>query len=105
MSDRHRQFIEQRKRKSAIYRRAFARNLKQIDVAVLVREMREHAGLTQRELAKRASTTQSVISRLEDAEYVGRSLSTLERVATACGITLKLRAEKKPDFEREVAVA
>ena len=71
---------------------------------MLVREMREDASLTQTELAKKVGTTQSVIARLEDAEYTGHSLSMLERVATVCGVALKLRAEKKPNFEREVAL-
>jgi hypothetical protein len=28
----------------------------------------------------------------------------LERIAAGCGVALKLRAEKKPDFDREVAL-
>jgi hypothetical protein len=40
----------------------------------------------------------------EDAEYGGHSLTMLERIAAACGVGLKLRAEKKPDFDREVAL-
>jgi len=59
-------------------------------------------GTRQTELAKKAGTTQSVIARLEDAEYAGHSLTMLERIAAACGVALKLRAEKKPDFDREV---
>lgn len=102
--DRHSEFVERRSRKSATYRKTFARTLQQIDLAVLVREMRESAGLTQTELARKAGTTQSVIARLEDAEYTGHSLTMLERIATACGIALKLHAEKKPHFDREVAL-
>ena len=102
--DRHREIVEKRIRKSATYRKSFARTLHQIDLALLVREMREDAGLTQTELAKRAGTTQSVIARLEDAEYTGHSLATLERIALACGVALRLLAEKKPHFEREVAL-
>jgi ribosome-binding protein aMBF1 (putative translation factor) len=102
--DRHSEFVEQRGRKSAAYRKSFARTLQQIDLAMLVREMREAAGFTQTELAKKARTTQSVIARLEDAEYAGHSLTMLERIAAACGVALKLRAEKKPDFDREVAL-
>jgi elongation factor G len=56
------------------------------------------------ELAKKVATTQSVIARLEDAEYTGHSLTMLERIATACGVGLTLHAEKKPNFEREVAL-
>jgi|SRR5436853_7549589 len=79
-------------------------HLHQIDLALLVREMREDEGLTQAELAKKVGTTQSVIARLEDAEYTGHSLTMLERIATACGVALKLHAEKKPNFDREVAL-
>ena len=102
--DKHTEIIQQRSRKSAAYRKVFARTLHQIDLALLVREMREDAELTQAELAKKVGTTQSVIARLEDAEYAGHSLTMLERIASACGVGLKLRAEKKPDFEREVAL-
>jgi len=102
--DRHSEFVEQRGRKSAAYRKSFARTLQQIDLAMLVREMREAAGFTQTELAKKAGTTQSVIARLEDAEYAGHSLTMLERIAAASGVALKLRAEKKPDFDWEVAL-
>jgi ribosome-binding protein aMBF1 (putative translation factor) len=102
--DRHSEFVMQRARKSAIYRKTFARSLQQIDLALLVREMREDAELTQAELAKKVGTSQSVIARLEDAEYAGHSLTMLERIAAVCGVALKLHAEKKPDFEREVAL-
>jgi ribosome-binding protein aMBF1 (putative translation factor) len=102
--DRHTEIVERRMRKSATYRRNFERTLHQIDLARLVREMREEADMTQAELAKRIDTTQSVIARLEDAEYTGHSLAMLERIAAVCGVALKLHAEKKPDFDREVAL-
>ena len=102
--DRHSEIVEQRIRKTATYRKTFARTLHQIDLALLVREMREEAGLTQTELAKRVGTAQSVIARLEDAEYTGHSLATLERIALACGVALRLHAEKKPHFDRQVAL-
>lgn len=102
--DRHAELVEERARKSATYRKTFTRTLQQVDLAVLVREMREDAGLTQAELAKKVRTTQSVIARLEDAEYTSHSLSMLERIATACGVVLKLYAQKKPHFDREVVL-
>ncbi len=102
--DRHSEFVEQRARKSAAYRKSFARTLQQVDLALLVREMREDAGLTQTELARKVGTAQSVIARLEDAEYTGHSLAMLERIAAVCGVALKLHAEKKPNFDREVAL-
>lgn len=66
--------------------------------------MREDSGLTQAELARKVGTTQSVVARLEDAEYGGQSLAMLERIASACGVALKLHAEKRPHFDRKVAL-
>ncbi len=53
------------------------------EVARLIYELRNDAGLSQKGLAKLVGTTQSVISRLEDADYEGHSLSMLRRVAQA----------------------
>lgn len=52
-------------------------------VPALIRQFREELNLTQAELARRVGTTQSVISRLENDEYEGHSLSMLYRIATA----------------------
>ena len=53
------------------------------EVARLIHDMRKAAGLSQQQLAELIETTQSVISRLEDSDYEGRSLSMLERIAHA----------------------
>jgi len=45
--------------------------------------LRTTRGLTQQELAERVGTTQSVIARLEDADYEGHSLRMLRRIAAA----------------------
>ena len=52
-------------------------------VARLIFDLRTDAGLSQKELAELVQTTQSVISRLEDADYEGHSLSMLNRIAKA----------------------
>ncbi len=51
------------------------------DVALQIAALREQAGLSQRELAKRIGTTQQQISRLESPSYEGHSLSMLRRIA------------------------
>lgn len=53
------------------------------EVARLVHDLRTEAGLSQKELADAIGTTQSVISRLEDADYNGHSLTMLNRIAKA----------------------
>jgi ribosome-binding protein aMBF1 (putative translation factor) len=50
------------------------------EVAGLIYNLRIKAGLSQAELAHKIHTTQSVISRLEDADYEGHSLSMLAKV-------------------------
>jgi transcriptional regulator with XRE-family HTH domain len=52
-------------------------------VAQLIYEARTRAKLTQKQLAGLIGTTQSVIARLEDADYEGHSLSMLQRIAAA----------------------
>ncbi|HSY18850.1 MAG TPA: helix-turn-helix domain-containing protein [Candidatus Acidoferrales bacterium] len=54
-------------------------------------ELREQAGLTQASLAKMVGTTASVISRLEDSDYKGHSLTMLKRIATAVDKRVEIR--------------
>ncbi len=49
----------------------------------LIYDLRTGAGLSQRELAERMGTTQSVISRLEEGGVARNRIDTLARVATA----------------------
>ena len=51
------------------------------DVALQLAALREKAGLSQKELARKLRTTQQQISRLESPGYEGHSLSMLRRVA------------------------
>ena len=60
-------------------------------VARKIYQIRKRAGLTQQELAKLIGTTTSVISRLEDADYAGHSLTMLKRIAEALDKRLEVR--------------
>ena len=62
-----------------------------LDIACRIYDLRNKAGLTQKELAKLVGTTPSVISRLEDADYEGHSLSMLRRVAGALDKRVEIR--------------
>ena len=61
-----------------------------VHVAQLIYDARTEAGLSQTELARMVGTTQSVISRLENADYEGHSLSMLNRVAQALNREVKI---------------
>ncbi len=65
-------------------------------IAQLVYDERHAAELTQRQLAHRVGTTQSVIARLEDDDYEGHSLSMLRRIAAAVGRDLEVFFEPRP---------
>jgi ribosome-binding protein aMBF1 (putative translation factor) len=60
------------------------------EVAQLIFNARTKAALSQKRLAELVGTTQSVIARLEDADYEGHSLSMLQRIAQALDKRLKI---------------
>jgi ribosome-binding protein aMBF1 (putative translation factor) len=69
-----------------------------LDVARKIYELRTRSKLSQAELARKVGTTQSVISRLEDADYEGHSLAMLRRIAAA----LERRVEIRFPFVRKM---
>lgn len=60
------------------------------------------AGLSQKELAHRLKTTQSVVSRWESGA-VSPSLETLSEIARACGLELQLRLAEADDHDVALA--
>ena len=60
-------------------------------VARKIYDLRVKAGLTQKQLAKLVGTTDSVISRLEDADYEGHSMAMLTRIAAALDKRVEIR--------------
>jgi ribosome-binding protein aMBF1 (putative translation factor) len=66
-------------------------------VAQLIYTARKQAGLTQQQLADLVQTKQSVIARLEDADYEGHSLSMLQRIGEALGQRIEINMV--PDFQ------
>jgi len=72
------------------------REREKLNIAGQIYQLRIKAGLTQNQLARMIGTTQSVISRLEEADYDGHSLNILERIARAlhCKIEVRLVPEK-----------
>jgi transcriptional regulator with XRE-family HTH domain len=64
-------------------------------VALQIAALREKAGLSQRDLARKLKTTQQQISRLESPDYEGHSLSLLRRLAKA--LRARVRVVLEPD--------
>jgi transcriptional regulator with XRE-family HTH domain len=70
-----------------------------LDVAREIYELRIKAKLSQAELARKVGTTQSVISRLEDADYDGHSLAMLRRIAAALEKRVGIRFVPSPKLQ------
>ena len=83
----HRRYYEGRPERLAALEEERAKD----EVARKLFELRETAGLTQKELAKLVGTTPSVISRLEDSDYEGHSLSMLRRIGLALNKRVEIR--------------
>ena len=74
------------------------------DVALQLAALRERAGLSQVELARKLRTTQQQISRLESPNYEGHSLSMLRRVARVLNAHVRVifESNKKVSANRVV---
>ena len=59
-------------------------------LAIKIAELRENKGLSQQQLAKLMGTSQQAISRIESGEYEGFTLKTLEKIAGATGMKVKI---------------
>ena len=73
------------------YRRAKA----QQDAARALRRMREHAALTQTEIARRMDVKATAVSRLE--RFGATTLQALFGYANACGYQIRITAQSKQD--------
>jgi ribosome-binding protein aMBF1 (putative translation factor) len=83
-------YISRRKRTDKKFAENFESGYQEFKVGVLLRQAREQAGITQEDLAHRAKSRKSAISRLENhAEDV--RLSTIKRVARALGKNLVIQ--------------
>ena len=80
-------FFDGKPERQAELEQAFADD----EVARKIYDLRNKAGLTQRELAKLVKTTASVICKLEDADYEGHSLAMLRRIAAALNRRVEIR--------------
>src|ERR1039457_6298935 len=100
--------LERMTGRSARIREGIANARINLEVAQMIYDARTKAGMSQRELAELIGSRQSVISRLEDADYQGHSLSMLQRIGNALGQRLELRfvnaSRQGPRRARDVSV-
>ncbi|MFP4014632.1 MAG: helix-turn-helix domain-containing protein [Chitinispirillaceae bacterium] len=76
----------QKKMENPEFRDAWEEQQEEFEVAKEVIRLRLKAGLTQKELAKKAHTSQPAIARLESGNYQNVSMSFLRKVGHALGV-------------------
>lgn len=75
----------ERKLANPKFRKGFEEESQKLAIGEQLSRLRQEAGLTQAQVAKRTGTTASAISRYENAEYDRYELRTLQRIVRACG--------------------
>jgi ribosome-binding protein aMBF1 (putative translation factor) len=66
--------------KSEAFRKGYNEELARLRIAKQIRDMRTKKGLTQADIAKKASMPQSVIARIESGQHAC-TLGTIDRIA------------------------
>ncbi len=82
ISEMHKKWMKEPK-----YKKAYDALEEEFVLAEVIMDVRNRAGLTQEELARRMGTTQPVVARLESGR-THPSMQTLERLAEATGSRL-----------------
>ena len=89
ISDMHKKWMKEPK-----YRKAYEALEEEFVLASAVMDVRNRAGLTQAQLARKMGTTQPVVARLESGR-THPSMRSLERLAEATGSRLRISFEPR----------
>ena len=76
------------------YRRMWAEDYLDTTLALQIAALRRQREWNQTELARRAGTVQSAVSRMEDVGYGAHSIRVLKQLAAALGLTLRVSFEE-----------
>jgi len=79
------------KLKDKDFKKGYEEELKKLRLGYKIAQLRIKHGLTQKELAKKIHSRQPVITRIENGDYLGYSIRTLQKVADACGAHLNIQ--------------
>lgn len=82
------------------FRQGFEAEAQKLAIGEQLSRLRQEAGLTQAQLAKRIGSTASAISRYENADYDRYELRTLQKIVRACGGHLDITMEPGPKTHR-----
>jgi DNA-binding XRE family transcriptional regulator len=80
------------KLKNEQFRKLYEEERKLAELSLKVLDVREHLGLSQKEVARRAKVTQQQLSKLENG--INCTMTTFLKVCTALGIKIDLEPTK-----------
>ena len=72
------------------FRKYYEEEGKKLEIGYKIAQLRHRFGLTQKQLAGKIHTTQTVIARLESGNHWTCNLRTLEKIAAATGSKLEI---------------
>lgn len=78
------------KLKNPEWAKGYYQEVEKLNIAIQIASLREKKGLTQKQLAEKIGSTQSVISRIENSNFTNFKLLTLTKIARALGGQLKI---------------
>lgn len=76
------------------FRKFYEEEGRNLEIGYKIARLRQKFGLTQKQLAEKIKTSQTVVSRLESGDYWQCSLRTLEKIALVTGTHLDIRFRK-----------
>lgn len=76
------------------FRKFYEEEGRKLEIGYKIAQLRAKLGFTQKQLAEKIKTSQTVISRLESGDYWQCSLRTLEKIAFATGTHLDITFRK-----------
>ena len=79
--------------KNKVFRRAYEEESHRLEIAYKILQLRKKHHLSQKELARKLDTTQSVVARIEAGQQ-NFTTDTLQKIASAFGKELKIEFVK-----------
>ncbi len=94
------QYVEDMIKKHPSLKEGLKRADRAWDIAFQIMNLREKAGLTQKQLAELVHTKQSNISRIESADYTGYTWKTLEKITKALKARIEIKVVPIEDYNK-----
>ena len=93
------------KMKNPTFRKEWDKTQKEFDLACQIIELRLKSGMTQKELAQKAKTSQPAIARLESGSYRNLTLDFLRKIGDVYGLEPRIIFKKSSNRRKPTITA